>query len=81
MYTNKKPIKFHIELTDKCNALCVQCSRNMIDKSSQFHFACPNINSNMIGLFEPNQISNFIPEEPKNLLKKDSFLNEIRIEN
>jgi MoaA/NifB/PqqE/SkfB family radical SAM enzyme len=32
MYTNKKPIKFHIELTDKCNALCVQCSRNMIDK-------------------------------------------------
>lgn len=27
MYSNKKPIKFHIEITDKCNALCIQCSR------------------------------------------------------
>ena len=28
MYTANKPISLHIELTDKCNALCVQCSRN-----------------------------------------------------
>ena len=31
MYDLSKPFKFHIELTDKCNARCPQCSRNFID--------------------------------------------------
>lgn len=35
MYTNKKPISFHIELTDKCNALCIQCSRNYLDEDGE----------------------------------------------
>ena len=31
MYDFEKPFSFHIELTDKCNARCVQCSRNFVD--------------------------------------------------
>ena len=31
MYDLSKPFSFHIELTDKCNARCVQCSRNFVD--------------------------------------------------
>ena len=31
MYDLAKPFKFHIELTDKCNARCPQCSRNFVD--------------------------------------------------
>ena len=31
MYNLNSPFSFHIELTDKCNARCVQCSRNFID--------------------------------------------------
>ena len=30
-----KPLSFHIELTDKCNARCVQCSRNFIDNDGK----------------------------------------------
>ena len=32
MYNFNKPLKWHIELTDKCNAVCPQCPRNYIDK-------------------------------------------------
>tara|TARA_B110000902_G_scaffold261295_1_gene335793 strand:+ start:437 stop:1519 length:1083 start_codon:yes stop_codon:yes gene_type:complete len=32
LYNEKLPFSFHIELTDKCNARCPQCSRNVIDK-------------------------------------------------
>ena len=31
MYDLSRPFSFHIELTDKCNARCVQCSRNFVD--------------------------------------------------
>ena len=31
MYDLSAPFSFHIELTDKCNARCVQCSRNFVD--------------------------------------------------
>tara|TARA_Y100001972_G_C7613297_1_gene307502 strand:- start:151 stop:1194 length:1044 start_codon:yes stop_codon:yes gene_type:complete len=31
MYNINSPFSFHIELTDKCNARCVQCSRNFVD--------------------------------------------------
>lgn len=31
MYDFSRPFSFHIELTDKCNARCVQCSRNFVD--------------------------------------------------
>lgn len=32
MYDFDKPFMFHIELTDKCNARCVQCPRNIIEE-------------------------------------------------
>ena len=32
MYNINRPFSFHMELTDKCNACCVQCERNFIDK-------------------------------------------------
>jgi len=31
MFDFEKPLSFHIEITDKCNARCVQCSRNRIN--------------------------------------------------
>jgi MoaA/NifB/PqqE/SkfB family radical SAM enzyme len=31
LYNTSTPFSFHIELTDKCNARCPQCSRNVID--------------------------------------------------
>lgn len=33
MYSLDNPISFHIELTDKCNARCIQCSRNYVDQN------------------------------------------------
>ena len=30
MFNEKKPLKVHIELSDKCNAMCPQCGRNRI---------------------------------------------------
>ena len=35
MYDFEKPLSFHIELTDKCNARCVQCSRNFVDNDGK----------------------------------------------
>lgn len=32
MYNINESFSFHMELTDKCNARCVQCERNFIDK-------------------------------------------------
>ena len=32
MYNEKKPLRAHIELSNKCNAMCPQCGRNFIDK-------------------------------------------------
>jgi len=32
MYNEKKPLRVHIELSNKCNAMCPQCGRNYIDK-------------------------------------------------
>ena len=32
MYNKKKPLRVHIELSNKCNAMCPQCGRNYIDK-------------------------------------------------
>ena len=32
MYNEKKPLKVHVELSNKCNAMCPQCGRNYIDK-------------------------------------------------
>ena len=33
MYNEKKPLKVHVELSNKCNAMCPQCGRNYIDKN------------------------------------------------
>ena len=30
MFSEKKPLRVHIELSDKCNAMCPQCGRNRI---------------------------------------------------
>ena len=30
MYNEKKPLRVHIELSNKCNAMCPQCGRNRI---------------------------------------------------
>ena len=30
MYNEKKPLKVHVELSNKCNAMCPQCGRNQI---------------------------------------------------
>ena len=35
IYDTTKRLSFHIEVTDKCNARCIQCSRNMIDNSGK----------------------------------------------
>ena len=35
MYNFEKPLSFHIEITDKCNARCVQCSRNRINSKGE----------------------------------------------
>ena len=32
MYNKKKPLRVHVELSNKCNAMCPQCGRNYIDK-------------------------------------------------
>ena len=32
MYNEKKPLRVHVELSNKCNAMCPQCGRNYIDK-------------------------------------------------
>ena len=32
MFSEKKPLRVHIELSNKCNAMCPQCGRNYIDK-------------------------------------------------
>ena len=34
IYDITKKFQFHIELTDKCNARCPQCSRNVINKEN-----------------------------------------------
>jgi len=35
IYDVTKKFQFHIELTDKCNARCPQCSRNVINKETE----------------------------------------------
>ncbi len=35
MYNINESFSFHMELTDKCNARCVQCERNFIDKDGE----------------------------------------------
>ena len=35
MYDFKRPFSFHFELTDKCNARCIQCSRNQINDKGE----------------------------------------------
>lgn len=35
LYNDEKPFKFHIELTDGCNARCPQCPRNLILQSKK----------------------------------------------
>jgi MoaA/NifB/PqqE/SkfB family radical SAM enzyme len=34
LYNDVTPFSFHVELTDKCNARCPQCSRNVIEKGT-----------------------------------------------
>jgi len=34
MYDFNKAFSFHIELTDKCNARCIQCSRNIVENGN-----------------------------------------------
>ena len=43
MYSNKIPLKIHVELTDKCNAVCIQCSRNKLDKNTKEIKARPDL--------------------------------------
>jgi len=35
LYNDVTPFSFHVELTDKCNARCPQCSRNIIDPNTK----------------------------------------------
>ena len=37
MYNFDSPFSFHFELTDKCNARCVQCARNFIDDAGNLN--------------------------------------------
>ena len=35
LYNLNKPFKFHVELTDKCNAMCPLCERTVFDKNNE----------------------------------------------
>ena len=48
LYDESKPFRFHIELTDGCNARCPHCPRNLIEHTTKTLKAHPNLAGNDI---------------------------------
>ena len=61
MYNKKKPLRVHIELSNKCNAMCPQCGRNYIDKDGVLELLISNGENikQPLNLFKANIKANF----------------------
>lgn len=50
LYDISTPFSFHVELTDKCNARCPQCSRNAIDPNTNILKEIPELASSELSI-------------------------------
>tara|TARA_B100000424_G_scaffold189654_1_gene147575 strand:- start:5279 stop:6361 length:1083 start_codon:yes stop_codon:yes gene_type:complete len=57
MFTNKKPINCHIELTNHCNAACPMCGRNIVKGVWPHHMSLnPRVNSHDLSISDIKKI-------------------------